>query len=167
MELGALVCRAKAPRCDACPLKRLCVARREGRVDAIPSPSVRTKRKRVHHACALIEDRAGRLLVERRPAEGLWASMWQAPTLEGDRPPTGRALASWLGEGLGGAQLRRAQRFAFLTTHRVVEFHVWRAPTPAPAPDRLTTPHRRWVAPGELESLPLASPHRRALMDGK
>jgi A/G-specific adenine glycosylase len=29
MDLGAMICRAKAPRCDACPLRRSCDFRRE------------------------------------------------------------------------------------------------------------------------------------------
>jgi A/G-specific adenine glycosylase len=31
MDLGALICRAKAPRCDACPLRRSCDFRRNAR----------------------------------------------------------------------------------------------------------------------------------------
>jgi len=28
MDLGAMICRARAPRCDACPLRRSCDFRR-------------------------------------------------------------------------------------------------------------------------------------------
>jgi A/G-specific adenine glycosylase len=32
MDLGAMICRAKAPRCEACPLRRSCVFRRTSRL---------------------------------------------------------------------------------------------------------------------------------------
>jgi A/G-specific adenine glycosylase len=31
MDVGAIICRAKAPRCDACPLRRSCAFRRSAR----------------------------------------------------------------------------------------------------------------------------------------
>lgn len=41
MELGALVCRAAAPACDACPVAARCRAGRAGRAAAIPAPARR------------------------------------------------------------------------------------------------------------------------------
>jgi hypothetical protein len=38
MDLGATVCVRTRPRCAACPVEARCVARREGRVDALPTP---------------------------------------------------------------------------------------------------------------------------------
>ena len=38
MDLGATVCTRSAPRCDACPVARDCVARREDRIAELPSP---------------------------------------------------------------------------------------------------------------------------------
>ena len=38
MDLGAMICRAKAPRCDACPLRRSCDFRRETRVGSQGPP---------------------------------------------------------------------------------------------------------------------------------
>ena len=37
MELGALVCTPRNPRCDVCPLKGRCVARKENKTDRIPA----------------------------------------------------------------------------------------------------------------------------------
>ena len=38
MDLGATVCLRKSPRCDACPVARDCVARRDGRIGELPAP---------------------------------------------------------------------------------------------------------------------------------
>ncbi|MFG0274148.1 MAG: A/G-specific adenine glycosylase [Phycisphaerales bacterium] len=161
MELGALVCRPRAPRCTACPLARRCVARREGREESIPAPQPRVARKRVHHACVLIEDKSGRLLVEQRPDEGMWAGLWQAPTVEGEAVPDAEAVAAAI--GLSDARgLEALANFTVATTHRLVEFHVWRAVSPPPR--RGVRAGRRWATRSEVAALPLASPHRQVLL---
>ena len=53
MELGALVCTPRNPRCDVCPLKGRCVARKENKTDRIPALAKRaaaTKRRYVGFA---------------------------------------------------------------------------------------------------------------------
>src|SRR5690606_16739079 len=57
---------------------------------------------------------------------GLWAGMWQAPTLEigGEgRAPGRERVEAWLGAG----SLAAGARFEFLATHRRLRFQVWRA----------------------------------------
>jgi A/G-specific adenine glycosylase len=39
MDLGALVCRARAPRCHDCPLRRSCAWRRENQAGAVKAPA--------------------------------------------------------------------------------------------------------------------------------
>lgn len=152
MELGALICTPRAPDCAQCPIRASCVARRERRQDEIPSPSTKAARKDVHHACVVVRDRAGRLLLQRRPSAGLWAGMWQPPSLEGDRAPTRSRLTSRL-------KLRAVSRegaFTHLTTHRAVRFSVWAGEGDGPD-------DARWLAPGDLDTIALSSPHRRIL----
>lgn len=154
MELGATVCLPAGPRCEKCPLKSACVARKEGSQEEIPRARPRAKRKTVHHAVALIESERGEILVEKRPSTGLWAGMWQPPALErDDRPATASELAAWLGAPLP----ERIGSFTHLTTHRTVEFTVWGAAGPV-------DPARgRWREPSEVAALALSNPHRRIL----
>ena len=57
MDLGATVCTRKAPRCGDCPLRASCVARRDGRVDALPSARPpRRVVQRVAHWLVLLRD---------------------------------------------------------------------------------------------------------------
>ncbi|HET9847710.1 MAG TPA: A/G-specific adenine glycosylase [Candidatus Dormibacteraeota bacterium] len=44
MDLGAMVCRARAPRCDACPLRRSCTYRRSVNRPTSPLPELRRLR---------------------------------------------------------------------------------------------------------------------------
>lgn len=155
MELGALVCKPVGPRCVSCPVASLCRARRLGLTDAIPTPRPAAPRRTVYHACVIIEGKSGARLVTRRDDEGLWAGLWQPPTLErADRAPSRRQIEHWLG---GAAQ--RVVRFDHLTTHRLVRFAVWRADSPR------NTPAGVWRSRGRIASLALSSPHRRILLE--
>jgi A/G-specific adenine glycosylase len=84
MELGATVCTPQLPRCNECPLRSHCAAFARGLVDKIPAPKQRAPSPQ-QDLWALGLRRAGRLLLTRRPAEGLLAGMWCLPVIE--RPP--------------------------------------------------------------------------------
>lgn len=156
MELGALVCKPVNPRCGACPLASLCVARERGVIEEIPVAKPSAKVKRVHHECVIVEDERGRRLVERRADGGLWAGMWQPPTLEADgRAPSLRQIEAWL-----GTRIVRVNAFRHQTSHRSVQFRVWRAAPPAKLDGE-----RVWRTRRQIESLALSNPHRRILLE--
>ena len=78
MDLGATVCLKRSPRCDACPVRGDCVARREDRIDALPAP--RPQRALPQRAVSvLLLQRHGEVLLEKRPATGIWAGLWSLP----------------------------------------------------------------------------------------
>jgi len=80
MDLGAGICVRRAPRCGQCPLSRHCVAYREGRVSALPTPRPR-KPLPARAATLLILMREGEVLLEQRPASGIWGGLWSFPEL--------------------------------------------------------------------------------------
>jgi len=165
MELGATVCTPGEPDCGSCPVAAECAARREGRQAAIPLPKARTARKVLHAGAAVVTDERGRVLLERRPAEGLWGGLWQAPTIEGDSPIAASAVKRWLCPEVGGPRLRRAGETEFRTTHRDVRFRVWRALAATPQV-LLTHGERRWLSPVELDRVALGAAQRRVLEAG-
>lgn len=81
MELGALVCTPREPRCERCPISGRCVARKEGRIAELPVPKARPSTIRVD-VVVLAASRDGRWLLERRPPAGRMAGMWQMPTVD-------------------------------------------------------------------------------------
>jgi len=82
MDLGASVCARSRPDCDACPLSHCCVAQHEGRQHELPSPRVRHVRPQ-RSACALVVlDHHGAVLLEQRPAGGLWGGLWSFPMFD-------------------------------------------------------------------------------------
>ncbi|NRA94919.1 MAG: A/G-specific adenine glycosylase [Planctomycetes bacterium] len=68
IELGALVCRPKSARCDACPVADLCAARLTGRVATLPVRQPPRRSRPVLSARAWVE-RGCRVLLVQRPAD--------------------------------------------------------------------------------------------------
>jgi A/G-specific adenine glycosylase len=84
MELGATVCTPQQPKLRRLPGAPECLAHARGLVDQIPAPKKRAPSPQ-QDLWAVGVRRAGKLLLTRRPAEGLLAGMWCLPLLE--RPP--------------------------------------------------------------------------------
>ncbi len=84
MELGATVCTPQLPKCGECPVRSECAALRLGLVETIPAPKKRAPSPQ-QDLWAVGVRRAGKLLLTRRPTEGLLGGLWCLPLLE--RPP--------------------------------------------------------------------------------
>ena len=137
MELGALVCGVR-PNCQSCPVKTFCRTTKPTllpRKKARPTLKVRTE----HHGFAL---RRRRVLLEQ--SEDRWRGMWILPRLAG-RPATGQRL----------------HRSQFPFTHHRITLVVYSHQPPSEKKHSV----QRWFPIRELESIPLPSPHRRALDD--
>ncbi len=78
MELGALICRPSNPLCSACPVKMRCRAFGAGRVDAYPKRIARGAVPE-HHIAVGVIFRKGRVLITRRPSDGLLGGLWEFP----------------------------------------------------------------------------------------
>lgn len=78
MDLGATVCTRGRPACDDCPLQDDCVARRENRTATLPSPRPR-KPLPEKSTVMLILLRGREVLLEKRPASGIWGGLWSFP----------------------------------------------------------------------------------------
>jgi A/G-specific adenine glycosylase len=74
MELGALVCTPRNPRCADCPVRKLCPG-------PTPQPRRRAPLQPVTQCVALVR-RAGRVLLRQRPPTGSLAGLWELPSFE-------------------------------------------------------------------------------------
>jgi A/G-specific adenine glycosylase len=81
MDLGALVCRPKAPRCGECPWAGACAALESGDPESYPRRAAKAERPRRYGAVFRIECGSDFWLV-RRPEIGLLAGMAGLPTTE-------------------------------------------------------------------------------------
>jgi len=78
MDLGATVCTRGRPKCEACPLKKDCLALLQGRCDELPWPRAR-KVLPERSTAMLIAYRPGYLLLVQRPTTGIWGGLWSLP----------------------------------------------------------------------------------------
>jgi A/G-specific adenine glycosylase len=80
MDLGALICTRSQPACAACPINADCIAHRQGRTGELPTPRPKKVLPEKQVQMLLLLDR-GQLLLEKRPAQGIWGGLWSLPEL--------------------------------------------------------------------------------------
>ena len=86
MELGERICLPHAaPLCAVCPIRGCCEGYRAGTAADLPVRVVKTRR-RVEKRWVAVAICDGRVLLHKRPATGLLASLWELPNAEGDDP---------------------------------------------------------------------------------
>ena len=141
MELGALVCSPRDPRCGECPLSRIC----EGKGEPERFPERKAKKARpllAWQAVALVR-RDGAVLLSRRPEGALFAGLWDLPAA-GDLP-AGKLLPS-------PALLEKRGEVRQTLTHREVCVEILAGRAAGRAPSGM-----RWVKPRDLRLLGLSS----------
>ena len=136
MELGALVCLPRSPRCRVCPIHAHCAAPNP---EMLPVKRARRKIVALTEECAWTVDR-GRLLLERQTGTR-WRGLWKLPAI---------CTAPSAAEPLAELQ--------YPFTHHRVSLRVFAAPPPPMMPAS-----QQWFAIESLASMALPSPHRRAV----
>jgi A/G-specific adenine glycosylase len=79
MDLGATVCRPKAPLCELCPLSALCTACAVGAPESYPRRSAKGERPH-RHGVAFLLTRGETVALAPRPPRGLLGGMLGLPT---------------------------------------------------------------------------------------
>jgi A/G-specific adenine glycosylase len=134
MDLGAMICLPRQPRCVACPVRRFCRAE---------EPALLPRKKKGPAFVRLTERHAftfwkNRVLLEQSRVR--WRGMWILPRLA-TAPPC-----------------RPLLELAFPFTHHRITLVIFDHPKP-----KTTNEHQRWFPLRALDRLPVATPHRRAL----
>ncbi len=134
MDLGALVCVPRQPRCGECPVRRFCRAEQ---------PELLPRKRKRPRTVALFEphsfaQRRDRVLLEQ--SRDRWRGMWILPRLAAS--PKADPLL----------------QIDFPFTHHRVTLAVFAGPETKRPND-----NQRWFPRRALDRLPLPSPHRRAL----
>ena len=115
MELGALVCTPKAPKCAKCPLRAACVSARDGRAQERPRPRAKAPEKAVVRTWLLVRSK-GRILLRLpgRDPDGLLKDHFQIPSLPGILSPA-EVAREWPGAKVE----RRGSLRHSITNHRI------------------------------------------------
>jgi A/G-specific adenine glycosylase len=124
MDLGATVCRPKAPLCERCPLTEACAGLATGAPETFPRKAAKGERPRRHGAAFLLL-RGDEVALVRRPPKGLLGGMLALPTTDwrGARWSQAEALAA----APADAAWRAAGEIEHIFTHFALTLQVYRA----------------------------------------
>ena len=118
MDLGATICVRARPLCAACPVSKDCVAQQKGLQSILPTRRIRKERPQRDAFAVLVVRDDGSVLLEKRPAAGLWGGLWAFPQFDD------RALASqWLQERFGGVTEAMSEIYRHAFTHFDLQLH--------------------------------------------
>lgn len=166
MELGATVCTPRAPACPRCPLRDVCQAYAAGTPEAYP---VTTKTQPVPHhtiAVGIIYDEDGRLLIQRRPEDGLLGGLWEFPGgKREDGEPLEATCRREVREELGldvdvGPPVARVEH---AYSHFRITMHAFRCQHRGGEPESTSGEPVRWVRPDELDDYAFPRANRRVI----
>jgi A/G-specific adenine glycosylase len=157
MDLGATICLPKNPRCLLCPLMEICEARKNGTQEL--RPVMKPKKAVPHHvhAAAVILQR-GRVLLAKRPPEGLLGGMWKFPNgrVEGN-PAEELTKALFAATSL---RVRKGEELGVIQhayTHFKVTVHAFRC-------EAISIPKNKnlkWVKLADLDDYPMGKVDRQ------
>jgi len=161
MELGATVCTPRAPRCDACPLARECVARREGLTETLPELAARAKPTRVRVALAVVRRNGRVLMVEQGASAPRWAGLWTFPHAEVNAGETPEGAAARAVHEQTRHLVRVAKK-ALVLEHTITRFRITiDAFEAALARPGGKAARGAWVVPSELGTYAMPAPHKK------
>jgi len=115
MELGALICKPRNPKCDECPLSNHCRAYAAGEQTNFP---VKLKKKEVssRYFTYFLLRSGDRTCMVKRTGKDIWKSLYEFPMVETENAPGEEAFPGMLRELLGETQ----QDFTITRTSPVI-----------------------------------------------
>ncbi len=155
MDLGAGLCIRRSPDCGRCPVAHSCIARRDGLTGQLPAPRP-AKMLPERETAMLILVSAGQVLLEKRPAPGIWGGLWSFPEVSEDRiEDTARRY---------GAQLDGLSRLAPVD-HGFTHFKLRIRPVLAQVarPFRAEEPGQLWLTLDDALGAAIPAPVKRIL----
>jgi A/G-specific adenine glycosylase len=169
MELGALICLPRRPRCSSCPLHDVCEARRLDIVLERPVPAKAVTYIPIDVATGVLMAQ-GLIYIQKRPATGVWAGLWEFPggTIEGAETPEQTLIREYMEEtGFAVNDLRKLAVVRHGYTKYRVALHCYRCrlddDQPNPPPILTAAQEYRWVHPDELNHFAFPAGHRKLI----
>jgi A/G-specific adenine glycosylase len=162
MDFGATLCTRHDPACLMCPLQSGCIAFREGRVAELPTPKPGKPLPERKAVVLLVHDAEARVLLQRRPANGVWPTLWSLPEAE-DRA----SARAWFQRHLQG-EFDAGEALAPIThgfSHYRLQIQPLRWSDMAARAQVADNDDLRWIARDQLTSLGIPAPIRKLLQD--
>lgn len=84
MDLGATLCTRSRPACSECPLRSGCLAYAQGEQTRYPGKKPKKTLPEKTVQLLMLRNPRGELLLQKRPAQGIWGGLWSFPELASD-----------------------------------------------------------------------------------
>ncbi len=82
MDIGSMICLKTRPKCEACPLKKMCSSYRHN--SQAEFPQKKPARSKPHKNTLMLLHRCDEMiLLWRRPPSGIWGGLWSLPEVDG------------------------------------------------------------------------------------
>lgn len=161
MEIGAMICRPRVPRCATCPLRGACKAAARGEPERYPARKQRRAVEDIHRTVAVVADEE-RILFFRRPEESKqMAGLWELPWVDA---ASHSGTEQRFGERYGGRWrlVHRYGRVHHTVTHHRMRVDVWAARVEWA--DVVTEGvEAAWFAAHEIQTQPVSALVRKAI----
>ena len=165
MDLGATLCTRTRPACERCPLQERCVALASGRTAQLPAKKPRKATPEKQAAMMLVIDR-GEILLEQRPAKGIWGALVSLPELTGHGPLGGEPAVDEVARGAARfGTVEEVEPLAPLV-HVFTHYRLHIAPYRVALASRADTPaSHAWWPLSSAAAAPLPAPVRKLLAE--
>ena len=163
MDLGATVCVPRKPNCSACPVQAECKAYALGEPEKFPVKTRKLKRSSEVLWLLLVQNNKGDVWLEKRPASGIWASLYSLPVFDSEealKAALKPALQKTLAADAGALEWHVLPSFKHVLTHKDLHCHVVKLKVQKLAP--LATDGAWWAVSAWTE-LGLPQPVRHLL----
>jgi A/G-specific adenine glycosylase len=166
MDLGASICSPQKPSCQICPLKKECSALRAGIQDTLPSSKKRNPLPHKNITAAILTDVQGRLMLLQRPMKGLLGGLWKFPGGE-IKPEESleqglkRSVREELGIRIKIGKPVISVKHTY--THFRITLHAVECTGTGIAPRVGLGLNWKWMAPSDLERVPLSKADRKII----
>ncbi|MDZ4076429.1 MAG: A/G-specific adenine glycosylase [Hylemonella sp.] len=154
MDLGATVCLARKPLCEACPMLDICVARREGRPESYPVKTRKLKRSAQSLWLLWAQTRDEAVWLRQRPTPGVWAGLYCMELFDSFEALQAAVPVAYRD------RLQELAMFTHVLTHK--DLHLHPVCVQLPARTKLS-PEGAWQAPDVWPKLGLPAPVRKLL----
>ncbi len=161
MDLGALCCTRRQPRCVQCPLASDCFAFTHQQTELLPTAKVRKTPPVRHQFFLMIQNPQGHILLEKRPNQGIWGGLWSLPQCD-----TATPIHSWILDQYG-IQTCSHQTLA-IRKHIFTHFQLMYTPQLVqmePSVNHHITANQYWYAPEQTHQIGIAAPVAELLSD--
>ncbi len=168
MDLGATVCKPKAPQCPLCPWQSSCRAHHQGIQEKFPQKIKNPAKPRRHGTAFWLEREDGKILLRKRRPNGLLGAMMEIPSspwidrtqiaAAKNQPHThAPAKANW--------QKQSCETVKHTFTHFHLEMTIWQARTGISAKLSEAADEERcsWVSINDLDNQALPTLMRKII----